>query len=111
MEEAALLITAAEAGVAVIAVELLRKVWMLLGTLEAACARGVAVDLVFIGMPLGCSYNGEGGRDDKLMTGSQYKIYQGYSMSMARGIVDCEQQGRPGLERLHQGCLLQSGWV
>ena len=58
MEEAALLMAAAEAGVTVIAIEVL-KVWRLLGTLEAACARGVAVVLLFIGMPLGCSYNGE----------------------------------------------------
>jgi hypothetical protein len=108
--EAALLIAAAEAGVTDIAIDVLRR-WGLLGTLEAACARGVAVGLLFIGTPLGCSYNGEGGRDDKLMTVGQYKIYKCYSMSMARGIVDCEQQGRPGLSRLHQGCLLQAGWV
>lgn len=57
-EEAALLSAAAEAGVTVIAIEVCR-VWKLLGTLEAACARGVAVVLLFIGMPLGCSYNGE----------------------------------------------------
>jgi len=52
-EEAALLIAAAEAGVTVIAIEVWRA-WMLLGTLEAACARGVAVVLLFIGRPLGC---------------------------------------------------------
>lgn len=72
MEEAALLMAAAEAGVTVIAIEVL-KVWRLLGTLEAACARGVAVVLLFIGMPLGCSYNGEGGRDDKFMAGANIR--------------------------------------
>ena len=29
------------------------------------------------------------------MASGQNKIYRCYSMSMARGIVDCEQQGRP----------------
>ena len=57
-EEAALLRAAAEAGVTVIAIEVWR-VLKLLGTLEAAGARGVAVVLLFIGMPLGCSCNGE----------------------------------------------------
>ena len=57
-EEAALLRAAAEAGVTVIAVEVWR-VLRLLGTLEAACARGVAVVVLFIAMPLGCWYNGE----------------------------------------------------
>lgn len=57
-EEAALLRAAAEAGVTVIAMEVWR-VWRLLGTLEAACARGVAVVVLFIGMPLGCWCNGE----------------------------------------------------
>ena len=57
-EEAALLRAAAEAGVTVIAIEVWRE-WRLLGTLEAACARGVAVVVVLIGRPLGCSYRGE----------------------------------------------------
>jgi len=98
-EEAALLRAAAEAGVTVIAMEVWR-LWRLLGTLEAACARGVAVVLLFIGRPLGCSYSGECGREGKFMASGQYKIYQCYSMSMARGIVDCEQQGRPEM----RGC-------
>jgi hypothetical protein len=34
------------------------------------------------------------------MASGQYKIYRCYSMSMARGIVDCEQQGRPEM----RGC-------
>ena len=57
-EEAALLRAAAEAGVTVIAIEVWR-VLKLLGTLEAACARGVAVVVLFIAMPLGCWCNGE----------------------------------------------------
>jgi hypothetical protein len=57
-EEAALLRAAAAAGVTVIAIEVWR-VWRLLGTLEAACARGVAVVLLFIVMPLGCWCKGE----------------------------------------------------
>jgi len=69
----------------------------LLGTLEAACARGVALEVSgFMKMPLGCSYSGEGGRDGRFMTGGQGNIYQDYSVSIARGIVDCEQRGRPG---------------
>jgi hypothetical protein len=34
------------------------------------------------------------------MASGQNKIYRCYSMSMARGIVDCEQQGRPEM----RGC-------
>ena len=57
-DEAALLSAAAEAGVTDMAM-LEESIEGILGALAAACARGVAVVLLFIGMPLGCWCNGE----------------------------------------------------
>jgi hypothetical protein len=95
-DEAALLSAAAEAGVTDMAMEV-ESVEGRLGTLAAACARGVALEVSeVIRIPLGCSSNGDGGQDGRFMAGGRGVMYQGYSVSIARGIVDCEQRGRPG---------------
>lgn len=95
-DEAALLSAAAEAGVTDMAM-VVESIEGRLGALAAACARGVALEeSEFIRMPLGCSSNGDGGRDGRFMAGGRGNMYQGYSVSIARGIVDCEQRGRPG---------------
>lgn len=66
VEEAALLRAAAEAGVTVMATVVLRF-GCLLGTLEAAGARGVAEGSSTRREPLGCWYKGECGRDGRSM--------------------------------------------
>lgn len=109
VDEAALLIAAAEAGVTVMAMVVLR-IGGLLGALEAAGARGVAEESLIITEPLGCSLIGECGRDGRFMTFKAGVVRrQIYSARMARGIVDREHGSRPSIkEKSHQGCLVRT---